>query len=96
MDNFPHPILTRGLPSSGKLTWAEAWVQEVLITGMQLNLLRTYLRANPDVIVEVKDFDVPLDELLGRDAGRIAAGRRAGARNSQQGTRSARQSSLYI
>lgn len=124
-------ILTRGLPASGKSTWAEAWVreapeqrrllcrddirpavgitggvgdsaQEGLVTGIQLNLLRSYLRdgrdvviadtnlrrkrakelvtfsktVNPDVIVEVKDFDVPLDELLRRDAERIAAGRR--------------------
>lgn len=127
----PTLILTRGLPASGKKTWAENWLreapetrrlvchddirpaagitggvgdsgQEALVTQIQLSLLRAHLRAghdvvvadtnlrrkrakdlvtfaktiNPGVAVEVQDFDVPLEELLSRDAARIADGRR--------------------
>lgn len=127
----PTLILTRGLPASGKTTWAENWIrenpearrlvcrddirpavgitggigdsgQEALVTQIQLSLLRAHLRNGhdvvvadtnlrrkrakdlvvfaktvaPDVNVEVQDFDVPLEELLARDAERIADGRR--------------------
>jgi predicted kinase len=126
-------VITRGLPASGKTTWARAWLaepsgggrarvrvnrddirtdmfgaegvlawaDEELITTVQQTAVRAALAAGRDVVVddtnlrakyarawadlarsmaadfEVRDFvDVPLEELLARDAARGAAGER--------------------
>jgi predicted kinase len=121
-------VITRGLPASGKTTWARAWVeeaprrarvnrddlrvmmfgryvlpdrQEKAVTTAQRVAVETLLREGYDVVVddthlrrryaldwaevaaragagfEVRDLtDVPLEEVLRRDAARVAAGER--------------------